>query len=101
MMIPADDRCASAPIGERELELDPVNCVIRYRGKGLPLAIIEYRALALLIRRAGDLVTYQTIAEAGGGWIEYDEKKLPKLLSTVISRIGRRLAAAGAQNLIQ
>jgi two-component system, OmpR family, response regulator len=87
-------------IASGNLELDQVKCFIRYGGNGLRLAAIEYRALAFLIRRAGVVVTYRTLAEEALDWVEYDEVRLPQLLSVVVRRIGLRLAAAGAPNLI-
>lgn len=83
-----------------KLGLDVVGCVIRYGHKSLRLAAIEYRVLAFLIRRAGEVVTYRTLAEDALGWVEYDEMRLPRLLSVVVHRIGLRLAAAGAPSLI-
>jgi len=96
----ASPRLVNNTIQQGKLTLEPTTCVIRYAGEALRLAAIEYRILSFLIRRAGDVVTYGTLAAKGLDWIEYDEERLPKLLSTLAQRIERKLSAAGAPSLI-
>lgn len=91
---------AKAIIRLGQLELDQAQFAIRFAGRSIHLEVIEYRLLAALIRQGGDVVTYRTFADAYG-WNEYDEPHLPKILSAVVRRIGRRLAAVNAPNLIR
>jgi DNA-binding response OmpR family regulator len=84
-----------------ELELDLGQGCVRHAGTKVKLAGIEYRIIAFLMINAGAPVTYRMLAEEALSWTEYDELYFPKLCSILISRIGKKLANAGARNVIQ
>lgn len=94
-----DDAKAIIRLGH--VELDQGQFAVRYAGRSIHLEVIEYRLLAALIRKGGEVVTYRTFAEHVFGWDESDEPQVPKILAAVVHRIGRRLAAVNAPNLIQ
>jgi DNA-binding response OmpR family regulator len=80
-----------------DLELDPARFEVRRAGVPVPLTAKEFAILELLMRHAGQVVTRSTILEAC--WdASYDG--LSNLVDVNLSRLRRKLDAAGAPSLI-
>lgn len=84
-----------------DLELDLEKSMVRYAGKPIRLGRLEHRIIAALIINAGKPVTYRMLAEElWGGDLEYDEVAFRKIFSDIVRRISKKLAEAGALDLI-
>ena len=71
---------------------------VRVAGRPLPLAKREIMILTLLLRRTGDVVERGVLEEAVG---EFGREVTPNAIEAQVSRLRRRLAAAGATATIE
>lgn len=74
-------------------ELDLPRHEIRWRGAEVPATAIEFRILALLVERMGDLVPHGDLLEAGWPGVPFPD---PLWLKSHLARLRQKLAALGA-----
>jgi DNA-binding response OmpR family regulator len=84
----------AAPGGSRHaLDVDGRRHEIRWKGQTLPVTTIEYRLLAALAERAGEVVERDDLLTAG--WPDTPDPD-PLWLKSHVARLRDKLAAAGA-----
>jgi DNA-binding response OmpR family regulator len=81
-------KCASI-IRVGELEVDLLAWNVRYQGRGIHLSMIEFRLLASLARRVGQLVDYATIL--GEVWTPQTGRKPMAQVTSYIARVRRKI----------
>lgn len=79
------------------LSFETTSREVRYEEKSIPLGRKETDFLELLMRRAGKVVTRESIEAVLYG---LEEAVTPNALEALASRVRRRLADAGAENIL-
>jgi len=80
-------------VASQALEVDGRRHEVRWMGKALPVTTIEYRLLAALVERAGDVVERDDLLKAG--WPDTPDPD-PLWLKSHVARLRDKLAVAGA-----
>jgi DNA-binding response OmpR family regulator len=80
---------ASTLVRVGDLEIDLVAWRVRYAGRRIPLSPVEFRLLACLAKRVGQIVNHTTIFEEVWGW-EAEYRALA-LVKNSIGRVRRKI----------
>lgn len=86
-------RRSTPTAASQALEVDGRRHEVRWQGRALPVTTIEYRLLAALVERAGEVVERQDLLAAG--WPDTPDPD-PLWLKSHVARLRDKLAAAGA-----
>ena len=84
---------ASSPVHDSSWRLDQRRHEISWQGSLVPATAIEYRLLAILVERLGDLVSHADLLEAG--WPDVPDPD-PLWLKPHLARLRDKLKAVGA-----
>ncbi len=81
---------------DQELEIDLVRRTVRVEGRPVHLTPTEFRFLALLVRHAGQLLTYDEILNYVWGW----EATEHRIVHTFAAQLRAKLGERGAKYLV-
>jgi DNA-binding response OmpR family regulator len=86
-------RRSTPGVASQALEVDVRRHEIRWQGQALPVTTIEYRLLAALVERAGEVVEREDLLTAG--WPDTPDPD-PLWLKSHVARLRDKLAQSGA-----